>query len=79
MASTKSAALGPKLTELERVLERAWLAGFTTKSDFAKREADWIAIASSRNLITTSRLDGEYGRTWQITPAGLRMLWERKK
>jgi hypothetical protein len=61
------------------VLERAWLGGFRTKSDFAREHADHIAIASSRKLITTLRLDGEFGRTWQITPAGLSILWKKGK
>lgn len=73
--STRSAETGATLTE---VIEKAWKAPFKTKSDYARNNADVIAMAASDGFLTTRLAAGLYGRTWQITPAGLRHLWSLK-
>jgi hypothetical protein len=55
-------------------LDRAWRAPFRTKSDFARRYADLVALAASEGFLTT-RIDvGHWGPDWLITPAGLELL-----
>jgi hypothetical protein len=60
---------------LTEVLERAWKSGFSTKSDFAREHADFVAMAASDGFITTRIAAGLYGRDWQITPSGLKHLY----
>jgi hypothetical protein len=77
--STRPEGTGQKLTSgIYAVVSQAWLAGFKTKSDYARVHADHVAIAAALNLITTRCLDGEFGRTWRVAPKGLKALWERK-
>lgn len=71
MENTKLATTGKKLTE---VLAQAWHAPFTTKSDFARANADVIGMAASDGMITTRIATGLYGRDWRITEAGIRHL-----
>jgi hypothetical protein len=52
---------------------------FSTKADFARSNADHIAIAADLGFITTRALDGEYARQWFATPKGLTMLWRNRK
>lgn len=70
--NTRSAGLGPKLTE---VLTRAWRDPFSTRSDFARYNADWIAVAASRGFLTNLCGPTAYGRRWLITPRGLAGLF----
>ena len=72
MEITKLETTGKKLTD---ILSRAWNAPFTTKSDFARENADLIAMAASDGFITTRIATGLYGRSWQITPKGLEHLF----
>lgn len=53
----------------------AWVQPFTTKSDFAKTEADWIATAASLGFITTISGHFEMGRKWLPTPEGLALIF----
>ncbi len=62
---------GLKLTE---VLRRAWIASFKTKSDFARENADFVAMAASDGLITTRIATGLYGASWLITAKGINHL-----
>jgi len=57
------------------VLEMAHTKSFTTKSDFARDNADFVAMAASEGYITTRIAAGYYGRTWQITLEGLEHLY----
>lgn len=50
----------------------------TTKSDFARAWADYLAMAASQGLITTKLYGDVYGREWQITAKGLTALEELK-
>lgn len=67
-------ALGPTLT---KVLKRAYQIPFTSRSDFARQHAEWVAMCACEGLITT-RLVGteEYGKVWHITVMGLLKLRE---
>lgn len=59
------------------VLDLAWRSGFTTKSDPARENADAVAEAASRGLITTQSWDGSWLKRWQITPKGCHELFNR--
>jgi len=59
---------------LTKILERAWATPFTTKSDFARENADLVAMAASDGFITTRRAAGLYSNVWLITNRGLRHL-----
>ena len=67
MERRKTASPGPTLTD---VLEQAYLAPFTTKSDFARLAADRVAMAASDGFLTTRIATGLYGTHWRLTPAG---------
>jgi hypothetical protein len=73
----------PKLTDKTkgidaqvcRVLVEAWKAGFTTKSDFSRECADYVAIAACMGFITTRIFPPDvWGSTWNITSKGLLAL-----
>jgi hypothetical protein len=73
----RSAVLGLKLTdpEVRWVLRRAWLDQFSTRSDFARTNAEAIALAALHGLITTEVGGNEvFGNTWRITYRGLQHL-----
>jgi hypothetical protein len=57
-------------------VERVWKYTPSTKSDFAKAEADWIAVAASMGLITTMTGPDRFGRKWLVTPLGLTALFQ---
>lgn len=59
---------------LDLVLGQAWAGGFSTKSDFARANADAVAEAASRGFITSVNERGEFGRWWRITKPGLHVL-----
>jgi hypothetical protein len=64
------------MTLLE-LLEHAFLAGgFTTKSDFARAEADLIAQASIVGFLTTQTPRDGFGSVWRLTPQGQIAMWE---
>jgi hypothetical protein len=57
------------------VLCEAWRTGFTTKSDFGRENADYVAIASCMGWITTRIFPPDvWGSTWNITSKGLLAL-----
>lgn len=57
------------------VLCEAWRSGFTTKSDFGRENADYVAIASCMGWITTRIFPPDvWGSTWNITAKGLLAL-----
>ena len=59
---------------LVEVLTRAWMAPFKTKSDFARMNADVVAMAASDGFITTRIATGLYGPRWLITAKGIAHL-----
>jgi len=66
---------GPRLTE---VLQHTLVSPFTTRSDFAREHAEWVAVCCCEGLITTRvPVSGkEYGRIYYITPMGILRLRE---
>lgn len=60
-----------------KVLTEAWQRGFTTKSDFSRELADYVAIAACMGWVTTRIFPPDvWGSTWQITSKGLLALEE---
>lgn len=59
------------IERVNKVLRKAWLGGFMTKSNFAREFANEIAIAASLGLITTKVGKDQFDRTWRITRKGL--------
>lgn len=74
--STRLAKVGRKPIDanLKTVLHEAWVRGFTTKSDFSREFADFVAMAASMGLITSRVMGQVFGRGWQITAKGLYAL-----
>lgn len=65
---------------LLRVVDEAYLRGFTLQSEFARRNAELVAVAASKSLITTEvGTKASFGRTWRVTSKGLRLLNEHKE
>lgn len=64
--------------KLTSVLNLCWLGGLSTKSDAARVNADYIAIAAREGLITTETDPGSYGKRWYVTPRGLAALFKEK-
>lgn len=60
--------------KIKDVLDEAWQGNFTTKSDFARTEADWIALAASFGYITVLASEETWTRYWMITEEGLGIL-----
>ncbi|USQ99553.1 hypothetical protein [Sphingomonas aerolata] len=61
-------------TSLLPVLQRAWESPFLTRSDFARRNAEEVAISSCRGLLTVRHDQHTWGRVWRITANGLAIL-----
>lgn len=60
------------------VIRKVWLDQVTTKSDFARQEADAIAAAASEGFITNRVGPDTYSRTWLPTAIGLEFLEENE-
>ena len=61
----------PFMIAMHGVLDRAWRNPFTTKSDFAREAADYVAIASFEGMITTKIATDTWGNEWLITDLGM--------
>lgn len=58
-----------------KVLMESWHRGFTTKSDFARDNTDYVAIAACMGWITTRIFPPDvWGSSWNITSKGLLAL-----
>lgn len=66
------------LEGLLEVLDVAWQCGFTSRSDVARENAEVVAMATERDLITTRIGPSTYGNKHLITPSGLQTLWVLK-
>lgn len=60
------------------IIQIAYLRGFTTKSNFARRYVNEIAMAACEGLLTTRVSPGVYSSEWRPTIKGLALLneWE---
>ena len=63
---------------LHRALKACWRENVRVKSDFARKEADIIAMAASLQLITTKIGKQRFAKTWLITSKGLTWLNEEE-
>jgi hypothetical protein len=60
---------------LDDLLHATYLmGGFTTRSDTARENAELVAYASQRGLITTLTPTDGFGGVWRLTVAGLSHL-----
>lgn len=59
--------------QLGSVINKAYMDGIAINGDFARYNAQVIAAAASRGLITSCTPEGLYGRIWRPTQSG--MLW----
>lgn len=66
--------LQPNETRLASVVMMAHLQPFRTKSDFAREQADYVAIAASIGLISVALGAFTFNREWRVTSKGLRYL-----
>lgn len=68
---------GDALGRLHKVLRAVWREQVRVKSDFARKEADVIAMAASLQLISTKVGAQRFAKTWLITSKGLTWLTEK--
>jgi hypothetical protein len=62
---------------LTRVLRVVWRQLPRVKSDYARKAAEYIAMAASLNLITTKIGPQRFAQAWHITSKGLTWLNEK--
>jgi len=63
--------LTPTDRKLCEVIIEAYRKGFTVQSDFARTQADYIAMAASLGLLSTRVYGNVYSREWRPTIKGL--------
>lgn len=56
------------------MLDEAHSSPFSTKSNFARHFATFVALAASLGWLTTINADRTFGSRWLITPDGLSAL-----
>jgi hypothetical protein len=56
---------------LDSVINRAYMDGIAVNGDWARYNAQALAAAASRGLITTLTGEGHYGRIWRPTYGGI--------
>jgi len=59
---------------LTAVVTQAWRTCFTARSDYARQNAEAVAMAACLGLVTTAIGGVHFGQTWRITAKGMRML-----
>lgn len=65
------------MTSVLTAVARAWSDGFSTRSDFARTNAEAVAEAACLGLITTFNvITGVYGKQWLVTPRGCQRLFK---
>ena len=60
--------------EAIRVLSHAHFNSFTTKSDFARKHADIVAMLACCELISTEVGLNRWTNVWKVTASGLQLL-----
>lgn len=61
---------------LLNTLEFAFLSGgFTTRSDFARKNSEIIAVAAQGGLLTTNTPRDGFGNVWRLTAIGNTLLF----
>lgn len=80
MLNTSMDEHGLTATDLEQfaplvtVVAQSRVKPFTTKSDFARLHADFVAICAVEGFITTRMSSDTYTNHWMITQEGLEFL-----
>jgi hypothetical protein len=69
-------ALEQRLAEL---LDRVWREKVSVKSDYARANAEIVAMAASLHMLTTKTGVSTFANAWQITNTGLSWLNEREQ
>jgi hypothetical protein len=69
---------GDALARLRKVLREVYREHVRVKSDYARKEADIVAMAASLQLITTKVGAQRFAKTWLITSKGLTWLNEEE-
>lgn len=65
---------------LTKVISHAYTNPFTTRSDFARTNAELIAVCACEGFISTRTVGTEqFGRRWHITVMGLIRLRETEE
>lgn len=76
--SSVSEAIGQQPTEADaaafEVLAKSHFEGFTTRSNFARKHADAVAMLACCNLISTHVQNDQWSNLWKITSDGLVFL-----
>jgi hypothetical protein len=60
-------------------LVKVWRDGVRVKGDYARYEADIIAVAASLQMVTTKVGEGRFANSWHITSKGLHWLSEQEQ
>lgn len=63
---------------LTKVVLEAYQSAYSVQSDFARREAEFVAMAASLGLITTKVHQNVFSRHWRPTIKGLMFLGSLK-
>lgn len=66
------------LDRLNAVLTQAWSQPFRVKSDYARAQADIVAMAASLQMITTKIGTAKFANSWRITIRGQSWLQEQE-
>jgi len=61
-------------SNLARIVIEAHRHGFSVQSDFARRNADYVAMAASMGLVSTRIVGNAFGRMWRPTVEGMTFL-----
>lgn len=62
--------------EILKVVLEAWNRPFTTRSDFARHNAEIVAVCACSGYITTRITADAFGNVWKTTTEGLGLLEE---
>lgn len=65
-------------TRLSELLDRVWRDKVSVKSDYARTNAEVVAMAASLSMITTKTGVSTFTGSWQITTTGLSWLNEKE-
>jgi len=61
-------------SNLARIVIEAHQHGFSVQSDFARRNAGYVAMAASMGLVSTRIVGNAFGRMWRPTVEGMAFL-----
>jgi hypothetical protein len=74
----ESCAPGDPEKRLAELLDRVWRGAVSVKSNYARDNAEVVAMAASLHMLTTKTGVSTFASAWQITNTGLTWLTERE-